>query len=122
MTALFRKLQWWLQRRRREDDLREEMQFHLAEEMEARRSDGLSSDDAWRAAHRDLGNEALLREDARVIWSWVLAEQLVQDVRYGFRGMVKNPMFTILAALSLAMGIGANTAIFSFMFDVCRIG
>ena len=115
MIAFFRKIQWWLQRRRREDDLREELQFHLAEEIEERRSDGLSADDARCAAHRDLGNQALLHEDTRAMWSWVLVEQLAQDVRYGFRGMVKNRMFTVLAALSLALGIGANTAIYSFM-------
>ena len=57
----------------------------------------------------------LLREDARTLWSWVLLEQLAQDVRYGLRGMVKNRTFTALAALSLALGIGANTAIYSFM-------
>ena len=49
------------------------------------------------------------------MWSWVLVEQLAQDVRYGLRGMAKNRLFTMLAALSLALGIGANTAIYSFM-------
>jgi hypothetical protein len=67
------------------------------------------------AARRDLGNATLVREDARVFWSWTLLEQLAQDVRYGLRGMLKNRMFTGLAALSLALGIGANTAIYSFM-------
>jgi predicted permease len=115
MIAFLRKVQWWLKRRRREDDFYEELQFHLAEEIESRRAEGLSTDQARWAAQRDLGNQALLREDARAMWSWVLIEQLVQDVRYGFRGMVKNRMFTALAALSLALGIGANTAIYSFM-------
>src|SRR4030095_2323574 len=67
------------------------------------------------AARRGLGNVTLLREDARTLWSWVLIEQLAQDVRYGLRTMVKNRLFTALAALSLALGIGANTAIYSFM-------
>ena len=115
MTSLFRKIQWWLHRRRREDDLREELQFHLAEEIEQRQAGGLSADEAGRAARRDLGNRALLQEDARALWSWVLLEQLAQDIRYGLRGMAKNRTFTMLAALSLALGIGANTAIYSFM-------
>ena len=115
MTSLFRKMQWWLQRRRREADLREELQFHLTEEMEERQAGGLPADEAARAARRDLGNATLLREDARTFWSWTLLEQLAQDVRYGVRGMVKNRLFTALAALSLALGIGANTAIYSFM-------
>jgi predicted permease len=115
MTSLFRKVQWWLQRRRKEEEFQEELQFHLAEEFDERRAAGMSADEATRAARRDLGNATLLREDARTLWSLTLLEQLAQDVRYGLRGMFKNRMFTALAALSLALGIGANTAIYSFM-------
>jgi predicted permease len=118
MTSLFRKLTWWLQRRRKEGELREEMQFHLEEEASERQADGLSGDQAGWAARRDLGNVTLLREDARTLWSWILLEQLAQDVRYGLRTMSRNRLFTALAALSLALGIGANTVIYSFMDSI----
>ena len=71
--------------------------------------------EAKSAARRDLGNATLLREQLHAFWSWALLDQAAQDVRYGLRGMLKNRMFTALAALSLALGIGANTAIYSFM-------
>ena len=115
MTSLFRKMHWWLQRRGKERELREELQFHLSEEIDERQADGWPPDEATFAARRDLGNVTLVREDARTFWSWTLLEQLAQDVRYGIRGMFKNRLFTALAALSLALGIGANTAIYSFM-------
>jgi macrolide transport system ATP-binding/permease protein len=118
MTSLFRKVSWWLQRRRKEDQLREELQFHLEEEAGERQAGGLSEDQARSAARRDLGNATLLREDARTLWSWILLEQLAQDIRYGLRAMFKNRLFTALAALSLALGIGANTAIYSFMDSI----
>jgi macrolide transport system ATP-binding/permease protein len=118
MISLFRKVQWWLQRRHKEEQLREELQFHLAEEIDERQTAGLPADDAAWAARRDLGNATLVQEDARMLWSWMLVEQLAQDVRYGLRGMFKNRLFTGLAALSLALGIGANTAIYSFMDSI----
>jgi macrolide transport system ATP-binding/permease protein len=118
MSSLFRKFAWWLQRRRKEDELREELQFHLEEEAGEHETAGLSKDQAGWAARRDLGNATLVQENARTLWSWVLLEQLAQDLRYGLRAMFKNRLFSALAVLSLALGIGANTAIYSFMDSI----
>src|SRR5262249_5687733 len=75
-------------------------------------------DQARWAAGRDLGNMTLLRESTRAMWTWTLFEQLLQDLRYALRTMIHNRAFTALAALSLALGIGANTAIYSFMDSI----
>ena len=115
MTSFVRKFTWWIQRRRKEDELREELQFHLSNEADERHADGLTVDEARWAAHRDLGNVTLVLEDTRTLWSWILLEQLAQDIRYGLRTMAANKTFSAMAILSLALGIGANTAIISFM-------
>jgi predicted permease len=106
---------WWLRRRQKEQDLREELEFHLSEEAEEREAGGLPRDEARSAARRDLGNATLLREDTRALWTWSLLEQLAQDARYALRLMARNRAVSAFAVLSLALGIGAGTAIYSFM-------
>ncbi|MBA0087416.1 MAG: ABC transporter permease, partial [Acidobacteria bacterium Pan2503] len=118
MSAFFRKLSWLRQRRRKEAELEEELQFHLQEEAEERNARGLTDEEAQYAARRDLGNYTLVREDTRAAWGWTLLEQFLRDARYAFRTMAANKTFSALAIVSLALGIGANTAIYSFMESI----
>ena len=115
MNPFFQKLRSLMHRRRKEDDLRDELQFHLDEETEERQAEGLPGDEARHAARRDIGSIALVQEETRAVWTWTYLEQLAQDCRYAVRTMAANKTFSMLAILSLALGIGANTAIYSFM-------
>jgi macrolide transport system ATP-binding/permease protein len=118
MRSFFRRLRWLTQRSRKEAELREELEFHLEEEAEQHQAEGLAEEQARWAARRGLGNLTLLQEDTRAMWGWTILEQLGQDLRYAFRTMAANRLFTLLAITSLALGIGANTAIYSFMDSI----
>ncbi len=98
-----------------DSDLREELRLHreLREQDEIDR--GLSPEDAHYAAQQRFGNDLLLREESRDLWRWNWVENLFHDVRFGLRQLGRNPGFTSVVALSLALGIGVNTAIFSLI-------
>ena len=110
-------MNWW-QIRKRDSDLERELRSDLELEEEEQRERGLSPDNARCAARRTFGNAALIKEQTRETWGVVPFETFLQDLRYGVRQLWRSPGFAIAAVLTLAIGIGANLAIFGIIDTV----
>lgn len=105
-------MRWW-QIRKRDRDLERELASDLELEEEEQRERGLPTEEAYYAARRAFGNPTLIREQTREAWGWAPVEQLWRDVRYALRQLRRSAGFAVTILLTLTIGIGANTAVFS---------
>src|ERR1700761_3726769 len=119
MIRAFEKLRVWLlmlfQRKRAADRLDKELQFHLEQQIAENIASGMSQEEAEHAAMRLFGNPAVLRDQITEKWSWTWLENLQQDAEYALRQFRHSPSFVLISVLTLTLGIGANTAIFTLM-------
>ena len=99
-------------------ELDEELQYHFDREVERNVANGMNARDARDAARRALGNLTVHAENARAAYGWLWLEQLAQDASYGWRALRRSRVFTAVAALSLALGIGATMMIFGVTYSI----
>lgn len=114
----FEHLLPWLRRRRAERDIRRELDLHLELETRQNIEEGMSPEEAARAARAALGNVPLIREDARAVWGWRWLDALVQSLWHTWCSLRRSPGFSLVAIGVLALGIGSNTTIFSVVHAV----
>src|SRR5579863_301586 len=110
-------MRWW-QIKRRNADLERELRSDLDLEEEEQRESGRSPEEAHYAARRAFGNEALIQDQTHDVWAWSQIESVVRDLRYGLRTLDRTPGFTWIAIVVMALGIGANVALFTVFRSV----
>jgi len=115
MKKLFRRIRYWAGSRRAKADLAEEMEFHRALKQEELERNGMSAKDAAGASRRVLGNTLRGREEAHDVWGWTWLDDAIRDAGYAFRTILRTPALSAVVVLSLGIGIGVNSAVFSWI-------